>query len=500
LKSIDSVKKKAIPFIAIILCLVTFSCGSNANDVFEAKLKRALENDKVIDKAEFEQLKTFVLRNKDEFKSIILPEGTVDIELLANRIRLFSKKLGAPEAPEIEFPSKLIDVPKLKNINVYIENSASMDGYVAKSSDFEAALSDLLVQTIYKYEKNKLKVSFINSRIYPSQITEVEDFVNALEPTEKPYKTGNRSASKLNNILDSILRRTSKNDISILVSDCIYSLGKNKDTEGGLQFQKSLTKNVILQKSKQFDLSTAIFKMDSGFNGIYYDKNDKRTTLENTRRPYFIWVTGATLLLNDFLNKIDITGLEGYKNQYILEPNFNNASPYYSVLKATAKKGGFREVDRKTKQIKAMEDVEFRKGVFEFSVAIDLSGVKADADYYSNPENYEVTSGFRLKGIEEFTAEKVHKYDYKILAETPATHFLTFSLDPKAGIKNLVFSLKKKMPEWIEASSTTDDFDIKEIPGKTFGLYYLISGVSEAYKTLNENSDSHLTVEITINP
>ena len=75
---------------------------------------------------------------------------------------------------------------------------------------------------------------------------EVHNFVEALEPEKAPYKVGDRRMSKLNEILKMILDSTNQSNISILVSDCIYSLDKKNDTEGALEFEKSLTKGAFL--------------------------------------------------------------------------------------------------------------------------------------------------------------------------------------------------------------------------------------------------------------
>ena len=93
-----------------------------------------------------------------------------------------------------------------------------MDGYVRGTTEFEAALSDLLVQIQYKYDTENLNINFINTKIYPSKVDEVNNFVETLEPSKKPYKVGNRSVSKLNEILEIILDSTNQSNISILIS------------------------------------------------------------------------------------------------------------------------------------------------------------------------------------------------------------------------------------------------------------------------------------------
>ncbi|MCB0537428.1 MAG: hypothetical protein KDE33_07850, partial [Bacteroidetes bacterium] len=363
---------------------------------------------------------------------------------------------------------------------------------------FEAALSDLLVQIQYHYDSDNMNVNFINTKIYPSQVTEVKSFVESLEPNNAPFAVGKRGVSKLNEIMEMILDSTMENNISILVSDCIYSLGKDKDTEGALEFEKSLTKGAFLEKSKEFSFTTIVLKMDSKFDGFYYDKNDKPINLQMKTRPYFFWVIGSDKNISQFIEKIELESLKGFKNSYHLSNAFNETQPYFTVLKETNKIGNFKQSDRSTKDVKSINSIEFENGTFQFSLAIDLRKIPVDQTYLINPDNYNVPDGFLIKSIVEVDRNKISQRDFVTVEKTPATHIITVSTTNKFTIQDLQLELSNKIPSWVEESNSTDDQDISSQLDKTFGLLYLVKGISESYTTQNPNNKSYFKINLTI--
>ncbi len=484
-----------------ILIILIFNSCSTPKDELDKKINLALRNDNVIDKNEWEDMKAFVLSNPEDFPLITKDQRNINIEELNSYILdVAEKRRNVTDVAEIYNPNKTVtqENNEKAEVNVYIENSASMDGYVNKTTEFEAALSDLLVQIQYRYDSENLNVNFINTKIHKSEITEVNDFVEKLEPSKSPYKVGDRSVSKLNEVLEIILDSTSQNNISVFISDCIYSLGKAKETIGALEFQKSLTKGVFLEKSKEFNFSTIILKMESRFNGKYYDKDDKPTLLTEAQRPYYIWVIGSDQNVLQFSKTIDLEKLKGFVNSYYLLNDFSKTSPYTTVLRNTNLIGRFRPIDKKSKTITGINELEYRNAIFQFAVAIDLSGISVDDDYLTSIENYIVSEGFKIRSIDRIDASKVHKNDWIKLEKTSATHIITISFKADNVLQDLEIELPVKAPNWISASSSIDDKKIKNQLSKTFGLKYLLEGVSEAYYLKNGDEQSYIKTKITI--
>lgn len=479
------------------------SCSVEPTDELNKLIKIALRNDNRIDKTEWDEFVAYSQENKQEFFELFNDEGEINTEELSDLIYKIANKRRNKEKPEIYKQENSIEEDT--QVNVFIENSGSMDGYVKGTTEFEAALSDLLVQIQYKYNKEKnnnenLKINFINTKIYPSKVDEVNSFVEALEPRKAPYEVGNRSVSKLNEILEIILDSTKKDEISILTSDCIYSLDKGKDTEGALEFQKSLTKGAFLEKSKEFDFSTIILKMNSKFDGRYWDKNNQETYLSKEYRPYYIWVIGRNPLIEKFQENIDLSKLKGFENSYFLSNVNSKSFPYHTILSETNRKGGFRKSNRKAKshELRDIESIEYDNGIFQFSIAIDLDHVQADNSYLIDKENYKVTEGYVVESIKSIDIEGVEKRDYNTISKTTATHIVTISLSSDFRVQDLELELSNKVPSWVVNSNSMDDSDVINELNKTFGLHYLVEGVYEAYIKQNSDNRSYFKINIPI--
>lgn len=489
-KSINYISAVIIIILIIIICF--FLLSSSKEDQLQTKISISLRSGNNVNEDEWNQLVNIVLEDKKTFGKYV-SNDTINVKALNHYINEIASKRRKSEPPHI-FNTLLSTNVKNKDIkqkntsiNVFIENSGSMDGYVKNTTEFEAALADLLVQTQYQYSKNSIKINFINSKIFPLEVNEINEFVSNLNPLKTPYNMGNRGESKLNEVLTNILDNTNKNDVSIFLSDCIYSLEANKDTDGGLEFQKNLTKGAFLEKSKQFNLSTIILKMNSRFDGKYWDKNNKFQKLQNSTRPYYIWIMGRNDLIKEFSNKINFSSLKGFQNSFSLKTSKDDNSIFYTILRETNKIGRFKQSDRSAKIINSITDIDYQNGEFQFSILVDLSGISVDSVYLVNSENYSVTNGFTIKTIEKVSDKKITPRDMVTVKNTTGTHLITVSVNENEPLKNLEIELINKIPNWVKQSNTFDDTNINTKLDKTFGLLHLIEGVSEAYQIQNNN-------------
>jgi len=309
---------------------------------------------------------------------------------------------------------------------------------------------------------------------------------------------GNTTESKLNEIFALILDSTNQDNISILISDCIYSLEKDKDTEGALIFQKGLSKSAFAKKSKQFNVSTFILKMNSKFKGNYYDKNNGKTYLNKDYRPYYIWIIGEQKSIENFSKKIDLKSLEGYKNSYYLSNNSNIKTPFHTILQKTNIIGKFKPAEKGKKEITSINDLEYDNKKIQFALAIDLSNIKVEESYLMDKNNYKVNDGFTVESVDKVDINNMENYDFTKISTTKATHYVTISLNQDYAIQDLQLELMNKIPKWVAESNSDDDQDIKNQLDKTFGLTYLIGGVSEAFTMVNPKNTSYFKLKITI--
>jgi hypothetical protein len=500
-------------YLLVTFLLILNSCAPEPVDELNKKINIALRNDNKIDETEWTEFIEYAKKNEQEFPELII-DGKIKTETLNELIlNISSRRRNNTEPPEIFNPEKKETVFEKAKVKVFIENSGSMDGYVRGITDFEITIGKLLVLSKDYSSKNNFNINFINKKVYPApEIEELTDFAKALEPKQgSPYydKGGKaRNESILNDVIKHLLDSTNINDISILVSDCIYSLTTTKDTKGSLGYQQNGTMEAFLNKfDLQPNIVTAIFKMTSNYDGKYYPYNYKRSlnnsidlSKQGIKRPYYIWIIGSDKHITPFLKKVKVESLKGFENSYYLSNSSENKQPYFTVLKETNKIGKYRPLDKSKKftEMRGIQKVEFEDRTLRFAIAIDLDNIPVDQSYLTNPANYIVPDGFTIKSIVKVDRNKISKRDFITIEKTTATHIITVSTTNEFSIQDLQMELSNKIPDWVEKSNSIDDRDISSELNKTFGLLYLVKGVSEAYTTQNPNNKSYFKINIII--
>lgn len=389
-------------------------------------------------------------------------------------------------------------------VNVYIENSGSMLGYINGNTEFKTDIRELLTLLKFNYGDKNVNLSFINSKIYPITTINKIDYITNLTPSI--FKVGDIFHSNINEVFKQVLNKTSKNTISILISDCIYSVNGNADD---LSVQKTGTKDVFLTKSKgEFNISTSFIKLNSRFNGTYYDMNNGKHKINDEMRPYYMVLMGSDVALNDITSKFDFSSekMKGYQNKVVLSSNNYSKQIYYTLVNTKNDIGRyriFREASTKDAE-KGMENIELNNrsdGNFTFSIAVDLSLVPAEADYSLNKNNYKVTEGnYKIKSIQKFNTKLLSPTSLSLLEKNnkKPTHLITFEATTK-NFTNLKCKLENKIPDWINLTSTENDTNLDSSNNKTFGLKYLIEGISEANQIINPKSIDFFEMNLTIN-
>jgi hypothetical protein len=162
-------------------------------------------------------------------------------------------------------------------INIYIENSISMAGYI-KGTQFKKDLVDLLTNLLLGYEDQNIKVHFIGSdKKGLSKINSVKKstsvFLNNIQTIGTSQFVNESSA--FGNILKNIVKKSNDSTVSILLTDNIIS---SVDSDGntdpsGVEYQKGQIKKElgdVLNKDPVFTYFLA--KSTSDFDGTYYFK------------------------------------------------------------------------------------------------------------------------------------------------------------------------------------------------------------------------------------
>jgi hypothetical protein len=412
-----------------------------------------------------------------------------------------------PDTPAAQPPQVPVVRPA---VNVYIENSGSMDGYVNGNTRFKGAIRDLLVLLRHYYgQENRVRIYFINSVIRETDTrTDLATFAQHINTYWRDTRDV-RHSSNLNNIFQMILGKTDRESISILLSDCIYSIS-GQNAVGLLADEKSLTKNAFLERWRRdsLKLATTIVKMDSEFTGTYYDMKNQRTSLNGVIRPYYICVIGSNEMMRDFNSRIPLRddSIDGFNNKYVISSGTTD-NIYYSVLLSTDNVGRFRQTRRLSTReyVHGIEDINISSrnhgggsNRFTFAVTVDLKNVPAEQDYLLNPENYMLNNNnFHIRDIKPVDKNAINPSDWNRIHAANPTHVIILEATGTA-LSDVKVSLKKQMPQWIAETNITNDQNIRSNLDKTFGIKYLIEGIADAYQIIYPNDRHFFEFEIKI--
>lgn len=477
--------------ILLLLCIV-FMLASCENDFdrFETMAEAFAKTDGTINSKELNGLKDEIKLFADDraFKRFYTNGNADEAKVLSY---LKAKGYKVVVAPAVNHAKD--------TINVYIENSGSMFGYASGDTYYKDALTELLVQMGSTYGKKQVNLYFINTAIYPIAFEgNVAQYPGTLSP-DKMKIVGDVTSSDINDIYRQILEKTPKNTVSVLLSDCIYSVSGDQDTAGKLERQKSLTKDVFQDSG----ITTLVVKLNSSFNGFYYPKNNIKQKIANQTRPYYISVLGLEEAIGFFYDSIKFNSdFKGYENKVVLSPTSQNTELYYTIVN-TKTSSGFRPIRElsETSSIKGIEDVEVNErngGKFTFSIAVDMHNIPVEEDVIIDAANYSVTDEYTIT-ISKYSEKSLKPNSVQQIAKSGATPTHLITVTAKASkYPDLKFALKKQIPKWVYNTSTNDDTNIKELGSKTFGFKYLVEGINEAAQA-KASSDNYFEINIKIN-
>lgn len=149
-----------------------------------------------------------------------------------------------PEHPKLDGTNAVLKNKETKSnlknyqVNFYMENSASMDGYVNGNTEFKDVLGKMIVSSHHNCKSTDFY--FVNNQVYKADQSAI-DFIQMLNPAK--IKVGNVGSTDVNQIFRNILKETKKNVISVLFSDCIYSV---TDVNSQLDNAKNATTDAFL--------------------------------------------------------------------------------------------------------------------------------------------------------------------------------------------------------------------------------------------------------------
>ena len=343
-------------------------------------------------------------------------------------------------------------------VNVYMENSGSMQGYNSNNcNDFTSVISEL----VSVYGRKNTRGYFYSDGL--SEATEADIFADKIAGKKVIYG----KSSPLHVIINSIINKNSS--ISFLVTDGIMS-GTDEQINKNSLYNKNYREELqhsLSDKLKDKQLASSIYQFESNFDGTYYCYDNSKINLKGKKRPFYIIAIGKKEYVNDFKKKIADGKLPDFKP--LQQVHFGLIDyPYNVPLSA----GIFGKRDSSTITVNVSQ---IRKRGFEIDGKryLDLSICIPD----SMPPHIIEESYILNNLIAKFNGSPIAN---ELISFNKDSRTIHIYIHQKDILKNNAFecSLKYKLPNWCITCSSSDDKNIAEsLLPTTFNLEYLIKGI-----------------------
>ncbi len=389
-------------------------------------------------------------------------------------------KRKAPPAANGDPPGKPI-------YRVYMENSASMDGYVKGVTNFETTIYNYLIDIKNYNLANEIRLFYINSdTVYFGN--NIHEYIGGLEPDEFRQRRGNRGSTDIANMFDTLLKLTDSRTVSIFISDCIFSPGSKQSAADFLEQQQAKIKDNFWKKLREMQMITAVYQLESKFAGRYFNYLDSPTPI-NQDRPYYIWLIGKKNHVLNLVNTVQKASIHnGVNNYYYLFPPIDHID--YMVVN-NHRIGTFRRDKSNPKTSINSARIESKgknAGKFGFAIGVDLNQYieLLGDDYLLKVSNYAYNRNYTLEVVRSQTPGYTHLL--KLWTKKP--------LNEKVTIR-----LTRSIPDWVFKSTTFDDRIITHASqqDKTYGFQHIVAGVHDAYHKFSNNDSTIFSATVSVN-
>lgn len=475
-------------------------------DQVDSQISDALTNDNQFDASEAQTIRALLLKEKKELADnkktakLFTADGRVDDAALTTYIKrtIDYRKLAKAGKPPTIALSGPADSAKPLRLNVYLEASASMFPYDAPGGNgaFKRTLNNVLTE-FDAINPGQGKLFVVNTEVNSLGLSLPQFFKEKSIFTIAKTK-GKTTSTDFERIFGDILHNTSGDDLSVLVSDLIYSDPNltGMSAQKTLDAASSLLTTVFNPYASTH--SMLVIKLKSDFDGTYYSWNNAKQKYRG-ERPYYLCLIGTNdamqRLYNDpayqTIRRFD--QLPGYDDSWFFGRLLKAVTPFYTILvNDPARKGRFKRSDEEirshTKAVHALDDVQpdVTDKSLTIPVAVDLSALRLPASLLTDKNQYVV------EGRDNFRVSAVQPY----AGTNGTTHKLLLTTDkPARGDRTAQIRLRRQFPpRWIANTSTANDIPVDA--NSTFGLQNLLQGVERAYNPNNQTEYFTLTLNL----
>lgn len=494
-------------FTATLLILSFYSCKDYCSEL-NIKINKALIDNEICE-AEFKDIQTFI-RNNESFLDDCYDKLFANNILDDNKLRDYILNI-AKNNRRVTYPPKIwtsIAEEPLR-FKFYLESSESMWAYDKPSThgEFKSSIVRLL-NSIDRIRSQDNLMYIVNTSILPFNKT-FANFITQNNVFAEVRNFGNPKQTDFRLIFNGILNNLGEKEIAIMVSDLIYSTPdmKHKTTQMIANEVEGLTEQVFNLPST--NTSVLVVKLISSYCGRYFyfdpQTQSERWFDHNGLRPFYLTIFAKNNVMNRFLtedtyNSIrDFSSLLHYEDFYLFQKR-QDISPYYSIIRNHPNTNCRFRISKSQPQpyqiINLDRIAQDQIGnPFQIAIGIDLRSVHTSESFKSDIINYIVNNQyFKVSEVIPINSFSTHEV-------RSSTHIIVLKSDniQQFAGGEISISLVKKLPQWINESSTLNDTNRNEpnFENTTFLFENMMKGLFRAYHS-SAYEENYFTITLNL--
>ena len=454
------------------MMVALLSCGGHG------KLDKAVRSVLVsgdTTRAAYDSLCSIVAENPGKYGDLLTPEGKVDHKKMAE----FIEDIGSHLRPPMHWNTRLYGGVDDLSLTIYFERSGSMVPYDQRGGggQLKKVVNDLIN---HFPAGSKVEINIVNDGIYPYQHT-VDEFLKDRDIYQSTAGIGDAAYTDFQLIFNKILEAQRPGNVSVLVSDLIYS---PKDTHG-VSLEKIFNEENSLATrvfAKYKGKSVVVQQFMGDYSGKYYPYNGVPFEYSG-KRPFYVVIIADSDVMDQLAQDKRYSGVldaPTVRNSYRF--NQNTSEVPCRVLPEWKDNAGRFRVKHGDGIVLAKCDGDRQTSKLCFSLAADLGGLMKDDALLTNVANYEVQSidGYTLT-VQPIDPSMVTANNKEYL--DGMTHILTLVGDLKSPRDEVHISLRNELPGWVRQSSSDNDTSTGgSFANTTLGLEQLLGGMFDAMK------------------
>lgn len=477
------IKKSMILAVMAVAGLGMTGCGGGGlNKTVRTMLLRGDTTE-----ASFGQLCEIIRGDERAYAEYLTESGDVNVEAVNEMINT----IGAGLRPACHWDVTAYGDKQLA-LSVYLERSGSMTPYDTQGGggELKKAVNDL----INFFPGSERKIYIVNDGVYDYSGS-VDEFLKDKNIYATTANVGNAAYTDFGEIFASLLGSQKANEVSVLITDMIYSPreAKNVSVDKIFNEENSLATSVFRQYPGK---SVIVSKLSGSYHGQYYTCHEGQYRYDG-RRPFYVFVIADSRVMDrmmgaqEYARFVNIGAAEhSYRfNQPEREvevailPNWEGSKGRYRIARDEKLRLERCEGDRAT-------------GIMQFSIAANLDALGKSDALLCDAGSYEVQpgDGYRI-AVERLDPSAVSGNNKSYLEGK--SHIITVTGTPQVRRDELVIRLRNEFPAWIGESNAQIDTDASaaDFGNTTFGIEPFLRGIYDAYA---KQGDAYATIRVTI--